>query len=97
MRILVALVFASLMLAAGPAFADGCYVCGGGSKCGDYCRYSGADNFEARRACEKKGCKVSGTGPCPTKAGAKVCALPATSPILACVGPAPAITESRLE
>ena len=50
-----------------PAWGDGCYVCGTGSRppCGDYCRYAGKDSSEARRACEKKGCRVAGTSACP--------------------------------
>jgi hypothetical protein len=55
--------------------ADGCYLCGSGSSsnCRDYCRYSGSDNFENRKKCEKAGCKVSGTSSCPSAANYKVC------------------------
>jgi hypothetical protein len=62
------------------AFADGCYICGGGSSpsCKDYCRYSGSDTFAARKACEKQGCKVSGTASCPTAVNYKVCMAPAS-------------------
>ncbi len=57
------------------ARADGCYICGGGSApaCKDYCRYSGSDTFAARKACESRGCKVSGTASCPTAVNYKVC------------------------
>ena len=59
------------------ARADGCYSCGGGSSdaCKDYCRYTGNDTFEARKSCERKGCRVSGTAACPG-AGAKICLSP---------------------
>lgn len=63
------------MLSIGSARADGCYLCGSGStpQCKDYCRYSGSDTFAARKECEKRGCKVSGTGSCPTAVNYKVC------------------------
>ena len=55
------------------AEADGCYICGSGSACGDYCRYTGGDDFNNRKKCEAAGCKVSGTASCPTAANYKVC------------------------
>lgn len=60
------------------AWASGCYLCGGGSSesCKNYCRYSGEDTFAARKECEKRGCKVSGTGSCPTAVNYKVCMVP---------------------
>ena len=69
-------------LMATPAWADGCYTCGGGSSdaCKDYCRYSGQDTFAARKSCESKGCKVGGTAACPTAVNAKVCRAPAAAP-----------------
>ena len=70
------------------AWADGCYTCGGGSAsvCKDYCRYSGQDTFAARKACESKGCKVSGTSSCPTAANYTVCLAPAPAlPVLAAI------------
>jgi hypothetical protein len=70
------------------AWADGCYTCGGGSSdaCKDYCRYSGQDTFAARKTCESKGCKVSGTASCPTAANYKVCLAPAPAqPVLAAI------------
>lgn len=59
------------------AWADGCYTCGGGSSdaCKEYCRYSGSDTFQARKGCEAKGCRVTGTAACPP-AGAKMCLAP---------------------
>lgn len=56
-------------------FADGCYICGSGSKdnCRDYCRYGSSDTSEMRKKCEKAGCKVSGTASCPTAVNYKVC------------------------
>lgn len=77
------------------ARADGCYICGSGSseQCKNYCRHSGADTFAARKECEKRGCKVSGTASCPTAVNYKVCQAPAedTSKTLAsllmCVAP----------
>ena len=72
--------------APGVARADECYLCGSGStaNCKDYCRYGKTfreDTFEARKACEKRGCKVSGTGSCPTAANYKVCRVePAQTP-----------------
>jgi hypothetical protein len=76
----LALVFAAALpaLTVSAAWADGCYTCGGGSKdaCRDYCRYSGQDTFAARKGCESKGCKVSGTAACPTAEHAKICLAP---------------------
>ena len=70
------------VMTAATAQADGCYICGGGSSaaCKDYCRYSGQDTFAARKSCESKGCKVSGTTSCPTAVNYKVCLAPAPSP-----------------
>lgn len=63
------------------ARADGCYLCGSGSTeaCKNYCRYTGEDTFAARKDCEKRGCKISGTGSCPTAVNYKVCMAPTTS------------------
>ncbi len=65
----------------GTASADGCYICGSGSapQCKHYCRYSGSDTFAARKACEARGCKVSGTSSCPTAVNYKVCMAPTRS------------------
>ena len=50
-----------------------CYMCASGSSC-NYCRSSsGKDTSDDRKACEKKGCKITGTASCPTAANYKVC------------------------
>jgi len=55
------------------SFAGGCYLCGSGSSNGcQQCAYS-SDTGEARKACEAKGCKISGTASCSTAANVKVC------------------------
>ncbi|MDW8282383.1 MAG: hypothetical protein RMK29_11755 [Myxococcales bacterium] len=60
------------------AQAEGCYLCGSGSspQCRDYCRYSGADTFDARKSCEKKGCRVVGPTSCPTGGTYAICQAP---------------------
>ncbi len=65
-------------LSASVARADNCYLCGSGSSdaCKNYCRYSGQDTFAARKGCEKRGCKISGTSSCPTAVNYKVCLAP---------------------
>ncbi|MCU0825044.1 MAG: hypothetical protein MUF77_10425 [Leptospira sp.] len=48
--------------------AETCFLCGSGSSNGcQQCR--GTD----RKACENKGCKISGTASCSTAANVKVC------------------------
>jgi len=50
-----------------------CYMCSSGSSC-QYCKSaSGKDTSADRKACENKGCKISGTASCPTAANVKVC------------------------
>ena len=68
-------------LSVSTARADGCYICAGGSAphCKDYCRYSGPDTFDARKTCERKGCKIGGTASCPTAVNYKVCSAPTQS------------------
>jgi hypothetical protein len=75
--------FVAPTLVANLAQADGCYLCGSGSdkQCKDYCRYTGPDTFDARRKCEKRGCKVSGTGSCPTAVNYTVCQAPAKTSV----------------
>lgn len=60
------------------ARADGCYLCGPGStgSCQQYCRYRGQDSFDARKQCERKGCRVTGTASCPS--AGTVCSAPST-------------------
>lgn len=75
---------ASLALALALGFAtppaaasEGCYVCKSGSTVGcQQCAYGSKDTSEARKACEKRGCKISGTKPCATSSDTKTCALP---------------------
>lgn len=71
----------ALLFAAAPAMADGCYICGSGSSdaCKNYCKYSGSDTSDARKRCEKAGCKVSGTASCPTAVNYKVCVASANT------------------
>ncbi len=73
--IFVMAIFLSSIAGFNNIYADGCYICGSGSseKCKDYCKYSGSDNFENRKKCEKAGCKITGTSSCPKAANYKVC------------------------
>jgi hypothetical protein len=67
------------------AASEGCYICSSGSS-GDckQCPYGAKDTQEARKACEKRGCKIGGTTSCSTAVNIKSCALPpATSPVTA--------------
>lgn len=77
-------ILASTMSVSAAALAgDGCYICGSGSSC-QQCRYGDKDTQDKRKACEAKGCKVSGTTSCSTAANVKVCAAPApksTAPV----------------
>ena len=58
------------------ALADGCYICGSGSSGGcQQCSYGSSDTAAARKACEKKGCKIGGTKSCSTAANVKSCSL----------------------
>lgn len=65
-------VVASLMLITSGARADSCYTCGSGSAC-NQCRYSGKDSDEARKACEKRGCKITSSAVCSTAPNVKTC------------------------
>lgn len=56
-----------------PALADGCYICTSGSGCGQYCRYTGADNADNRKKCAAANCKIGGTASCPTGVNIKTC------------------------
>lgn len=56
--------------------SEGCYNCGSGSAGGcQQCPYGAKDTFDARKACEKRGCKISGTGSCSSAANVKKCSL----------------------
>lgn len=81
---------AALVLSLSPlvARAEGCYTCGAGSspQCRDYCRYPGADTFDARKTCEKKGCRIGSPTPCPSGGNAVICRAPAAAqPIIASI------------
>lgn len=69
------LALAAAWLAPAAARADGCYACGAGStpQCRDYCRYTGADTFDARKRCERQGCKITGPSSCPTGGNYVIC------------------------
>lgn len=71
MKIGLSLLLTLLMMLAAPAlFAENCLLCGSGSTNGcQQCR--GTD----RKACEARGCKVSGTASCSTAANVKICAV----------------------
>lgn len=73
-NLLSALMMLSVMLG-GIAAADArdCLLCGSGSSNGcQQCDAGGTDS-KARSACEKAGCKISGTGSCSTAANVKIC------------------------
>lgn len=50
-----------------------CFLCGSGSSCEQCPSPSGKDTFDDRKACQNKGCKVSGTASCSTAANVKKC------------------------
>lgn len=77
-KLVSAVLYAMVLCGAGVASqarADGCYICTGGSSCGEQCRYGGSDTGDARKACEKRGCKIGGTKSCSTAANVKTCSL----------------------
>jgi hypothetical protein len=57
-------------LAAGPGL---CYLCGSGSSCQQCPSQSGKDTWKDQKACEKKGCRVTGTSSCSTAVNVKKC------------------------
>ncbi|MBM9591020.1 hypothetical protein JWG41_11220 [Leptospira sp. 201903075] len=69
MRTLVTISFLLMTVLGSTALmAEDCFLCGSGSSNGcEQCR--GKD----RKACEAKGCKISGTASCSTAANVKVC------------------------
>lgn len=79
-RLLAALAFSLATGLAMPsaAFAsEGCYTCKSDSAGGcRQCKYGNKDTFEARKECEKRGCKIGGTTMCSTASNVKTCALP---------------------
>lgn len=80
MKMLLAAAFALSALVVAPIAASAgetCFLCGTGSTNGcQQCR--GTD----RSACEKKGCKISGTGSCSTAANVKVCKVEKTPDVM---------------
>lgn len=68
----ISLTLLGTLATATSALADGCYNCGSGSPC-NQCRYGDKDTQDARKRCEKSGCKISGTSSCSTAANVKVC------------------------
>lgn len=80
MKLVQAFVCAVTLLSGGfvaKAMADACVTCGSGSSNGcQQCRLEGGkDTQEARKKCESRGCKISGTSSCSTAANVKVCAI----------------------
>lgn len=77
----VLLLGASAFIYTSDVKADGCYICTSGSSaaCKHYCRYTGSDNWENRKKCEKAGCKIGGTATCPTGANYRICTASAES------------------
>ena len=61
------------------AASEGCYICTSASAGGcQQCPYGSKDTSEARKACEKRGCKIGGTKSCSTASNAKSCEMPVT-------------------
>jgi len=74
-------------LSARVASADGCYICARGSSdaCRDYCQYSGAETWQNRQRCERRGCRIGGTARCPTAVNYRVCMAPVQrAPLAVC-------------
>jgi len=58
----------------------GCYICQRGSEGGcQQCSYGDKDNQDARKACEKRGCKIGGTKSCSDAGNVKSCSIPTQS------------------
>lgn len=60
------------------AMAADCLICtsdsGGSCSGAQYCKAgSGGTDSDARKKCQAAGCKIGGTGSCPTAANVKVC------------------------
>lgn len=47
----------ALLMGSLPAFADGCYICKGGS----YVKFSGSDDQSKRKQAKNCGCEITGT------------------------------------
>jgi len=70
----------ALLLAPSLSRADLCFNCASGSSCQQCRARGGSDTQAARQACEKMGCKITGTGSCSTAANVKVCRAPSDAP-----------------
>jgi hypothetical protein len=58
----------------------GCYICQRGSEGGcEQCSYGDKDSQAARKACEKRGCKIGGTKSCSEASNVKSCSMPTQS------------------
>jgi len=91
MKLFSALLFSALFAFPLQALAKDCLLCSSSSSNGcQQCDAGGTDS-KARSACEKAGCKVTGTGSCSTAANVKVCKadaeLPTPEPVLWCENP----------
>jgi len=66
---------ASALLVPALSLAGNCYLCGSSSSNGcQQCPFD-KDTGDARKACEAKGCKITGTASCSTAANVKTCSL----------------------
>ncbi|MBE2251566.1 MAG: hypothetical protein IAE78_18635 [Myxococcus sp.] len=76
LMLVLSLAVSAVVLVPGVSFADTCVSCGSGSSNGcQQCRMPGGDTQAARKECEKKGCKITGTSSCSSAANVKVCKL----------------------
>lgn len=81
LALVLSLAVSSIVVLPSLAFAgDTCVTCGSGSTNGcQQCRMPGGDTFPARKECEKKGCKITGTSSCSTASNVKVCKVETSS------------------
>jgi ABC-type sugar transport system substrate-binding protein len=76
----LALATSAALFAAPASASEGCYICTSASSGGcQQCPYGSKDSQEARKACEKRGCKIGGTKSCSTASNAKTCSMPNSS------------------
>ncbi len=68
-------IFAMSMITLHRAESGGnlCFLCGSGSSCDQCPSPSGSDTSADRKACEAKGCKITGYSSCSTAANVKKC------------------------
>ena len=88
MKLFSSLLFVLLFAFPIQAMARDCLNCGSGSSNGCQQCDAGGTSSDARKACEKAGCKITGTGSCSSAANVKICKadaeLPAPEPVLWC-------------